>query len=204
MAPKNELEISDEKLMARFKRGDASAMDELVSRYEKPLIGFLWRMQGNAADIQDIFQNVWLRVIAKSRDFRQDRFKGWLFKIAHNLVIDTARKNKKWISLDEPLPGTGEHHETLANTLASEDPDPASRVNRTDIRHAIDEALAELPKEQREVLIMRMETELTFREIAGILDIPLNTCLARMQYALTKMRAMLRTCHPETEDHHEL
>lgn len=201
VAHKDEPQISDERLMARFKRGDSSAMDELVRRYEKPLFSFLWRMLSNGADIQDIFQEVWLRVIAKSRDFRQDRFKGWIFKIAHNLVIDASRRNKKWVSLDEPRPGADEADGKMLDSLVSGDPGPASRVNGTDIRRAIAEALAELPKEQRAVLIMRMESDLTFREIAEILDIPLNTCLARMQYALSKMRTLLRTYHPEGEGH---
>lgn len=199
VADKDVPQVSDETLMNRFKRGDSSAMDELVRRYEKPLFSFLWRMQGNGADIQDIFQDVWLRVIAKSRDFRQERFKGWVFRIAHNLVIDASRRRRKVVSLDEPRLGEGNYDGTLADTLASREPGPVSRVNGHDIRQAIDRALAELPKKQREVLIMRMESELTFREIAEILDIPLNTCLARMQYALSKMRTLLKTYHPDTE-----
>ncbi|MEI8352357.1 MAG: sigma-70 family RNA polymerase sigma factor, partial [bacterium] len=88
-------EVSDEKLMARYRRGDFEAMDELVRRYEKPLFSFLWRMSGNGADVQEIFQEVWLRVIAKARDFKQKRFKGWIFTIARNLVIDTSRRQKR-------------------------------------------------------------------------------------------------------------
>jgi RNA polymerase sigma-70 factor (ECF subfamily) len=69
---------------------------------------------------------------------------------------------------------------------------------------AIDQALLGLPREQREVFIMRMESDLTFREISEILGIPLNTCLARMQYALGKMRTRLKTYHPGANVEHEL
>ena len=197
-------EVSDEKLMARYRRGDFEAMDELVRRYEKPLFSFLWRMSGNGADVQEIFQEVWLRVIAKARDFKQKRFKGWIFTIARNLVIDTSRRQKKLVSLDEPTAGGAESDMTLADRLVSREPGPDYQVDGHDTRSAIDQALMGLPREQREVFIMRMESNLTFREISEVLGIPLNTCLARMQYALGKMRTRLKTYHPEANAEHEL
>jgi len=197
-------EVSDEKLMARYRRGEIEAMNELVRRYEKPLFSFLWRMSGNGADVQEIFQEVWLRVIAKSREFKQERFKGWIFTIARNLVIDTSRRQKRLVSMDEPVAGGVESEMTLADRLVSRESGPDYQVNGRETRSAIDQALAGLPKEQREVLVMRMESDLTFREISEVLGIPLNTCLARMQYALGKMKTRLKPYQSGANAEHEL
>ncbi len=190
---KNEpVEVSDETLIKRFNRGDRVALDTLVKRYTKPLYNFLWRMTECESDSDEIFQDTWIRVIQKSRAFRQERFKGWLFKIAHNLVIDWSRRQRKLVSLDAPTPGSESGGPTWGDKLVSRDLRPDEQANGHETGRAIRKALARLPWEQRAVFVMRMESGMAFKDIARAQKVSLNTVLARMQYALGKMRIMLK------------
>jgi len=190
-------QISDESLIERYNRGETWALTELVNRYRKPLYSFLWRMTGNSADSDEIFQDTWVRIITKSKGFRQDRFKGWIFKIAHNLVIDWSRRKGRTVSLDAPQTGGDDGVTTLSDRLADQSPSPDIRVDGKDIGRAIKNALSELPGEQREVFVLRMEAGMAFKDIAKMQGVSLNTALARMQYALVKMRKLLKDYHPD-------
>lgn len=195
---------SDEMLMARFKRGQVAAMDELVERYRMPLYSFLWRMTGNETDTQEVFQDTWVRVITKAKGFKQERFKGWLFRIAHNLVIDRVRRRHHQISLDAPVGNGDEGDQTLGDRLVAEGPEPDRSVQNRDLTGDVELALRELPREQREVFLMRMESDMTFREIAETQGVSLNTALARMQYALGKMRKLLDHHRPDWGNDHDM
>lgn len=192
-------EATDEGLIARYNRGELAALDQLVERYRRPLHSFIWRMTGGGVDTDGIFQDTWVRVIMKSADFRQDRFKGWIFRIAHNLVIDWSRKQKKQVSLDAPLAAGDEGDLTLGHTLESGDPTPDRRADATETGRAIQRAVKRLPAEQREVFTLRMEASLTFKEIAEVQKVSINTALSRMQYALASLRKTLQDYAPESE-----
>lgn len=191
------MEISDEKLFDRYAHGDINALDELIGRYKKPLYSFLWRLTGSSTDVEELFQETWLRVIRKASNFEQNCFKGWIFKIAHNLVIDSRRAKRWHLSLDQTDEyqdgGTG----SLGDTLPSSAPGPATLASHSDAQKAITEGLASLPEEQREVFILRMEANMAFKDIARIQGTSTNTALARMQYALTKMRKLLKNDYSE-------
>jgi len=189
------LEISDEALIERYNRGDTEALQALVERYKKPLYNFLWRMTGCEADSDEIFQDTWFRVITKSRGFRKERFKGWLFKIAHNLAIDWSRRTRKLVSLDTPAPGADDGSQTWGDRLTAPDLSPDIQVNGHETGKAIKKAVAELPREQKEVFVMRMESNMAFKDIAKVQGVSLNTALARMQYALTKLKVVLKDYH---------
>ncbi len=192
-------EVSDESLIERYVKGDTHALEFLVGRYQKPLYNFLWRMTGSEADSDEIFQDTWLRVITKSEGFRQERFKGWLFKIAHNLAIDWSRRKRKLVSLDAPAPGGDETGQSMGDKLESGSPGPDEQTRGREVATAVTKALAELPREQREVFVMRMEAGMAFKDIAKIQAVSLNTALARMQYALAKMRNLLKQYQPDGE-----
>ena len=191
-------DVSDELLIDRYNRGETKALNDLVERYRRPLYSFLWRMTGSGSESDEIFQNTWLRVINKAHGFRQERFKGWVFKIAHNLVIDWSRRQRKQVSLDAVC-GSSEGDQTLGDRLADDGPRPDSQANSEDIRKAIELALAQLPDDQREVFVLRMNADVPFKEIAEIQGVSLNTALARMQYALSKMRKLLKDYQPGGE-----
>lgn len=195
------LEISDENLIESYAQGNVNALDELISRYKKPLYSFLWRFSRSSADVDELFQETWLRVIRKASTFERHSFKGWIFKIAHNLAIDRNRVKRDHLSLDQ----TSVHQEgetvSLEDTLPSTATAPDALAARGDIQKAIAGALASLPEEQREVFILRMDADMPFKEIARIQGTSTNTALARMQYALMKMRKLLEKDYQAARRH---
>ena len=192
------LEISDEKLINLYIGGDIKALDDLIIRYQKPLYSFLWRLTASGPEVEDIFQETWLRVIQKSANFEQYRFKGWVFKIAYNLVIDRSRAKRGHLSLDQ----TSEYADgvqTLGDTIAAAGQGPDGQAADRDLQKALTRALATLPPEQKEVFVLRMEADMSFKDIAGLQGTSINTALARMQYALAKMRKLLSPLYGDDE-----
>jgi RNA polymerase sigma-70 factor, ECF subfamily len=181
-------EPTDWGLLTRYKRGDVDALERLVERYRRPLYGFILNMTEGREDADEIFQEVWFRAIRKIGLYRRKNFCGWLMRIAHNLVIDRARRRKPDRSLDEEREDGG----SLASVLPSGERGPTDNVQATDIGRAIAQAVETLPAEQKAVFLMRVKAELPFKEIAKIQGVSINTALARMQYALAKLRPLLK------------
>ena len=140
----------------------------------------------NEAD--EVFQEVWFRVIKKIDSYHHKNFGGWLIRIAHNIVIDRARRKKHNISLDqERVEG-----KSLANVIPDVGLSAIDKIEASAIGKSIEKAVAELPIDQKEVFILRVKSNLSFKEIAKIQKVSINTALARMQYALTKLRSSLK------------
>ncbi|MEI6563943.1 MAG: sigma-70 family RNA polymerase sigma factor [bacterium] len=192
------VDISDEKLVKRYVKGDLKALDALVERYKKPLFSFFWGLTKSKVDVDELFQETWFRVIRKASDFEQNSFKGWIFKIAHNLVIDGYRSQRGHLSLDQASEYEG-GLQTLGDTIPATGIGPDDDANNHDLRNAITQALDKLPSEQREVFVLRMEVDMSFKNIAEIQGTSTNTALARMQYALSKMRKLLKSHRPGPE-----
>ena len=183
------MELTDEELLEQYVSGQTEALAELLERYRRPLFSFILRMVPSSADADEVFQEVWMRVIRKAADSRRDRFKGWVFRIAHNLLIDRARSRRPMASLDEPIGGDTE--QTLAERVPSGGVAPNMAVEGRDLGRRIQAALAMLPPEQRQVFLLRTEGDVPFKDIARLQRVSINTALARMQYALAKMRQLL-------------
>lgn len=182
------MEAEDRELLRAYRRGRVEALGQLVQKYRRPLYGYIARMTEGTADADEVFQEVWFRVIRKLRIYRQKNFGGWLIRIAHNIVIDRSRRKRADFSLDEEMESGG----AKAESVAGSDPGPARLAVARDLRQRIGLAVAGLPAEQREVFVLRTEADLSFREIARIQRVSINTALARMQYALAKLRPALK------------
>jgi len=180
--------ISDAELLRAFAEGAPAAMDQLVSRYRQALFSWLLGMTGNRADAEDLFQEVWFRVIRHAGRFNDVSFKAWLWKIARNLLIDFRRKRKPDVSLDAV---EDEDDQPLVDQLTAKDAGPADAVERGDMTKRVMRAVAGLPEVQRDVFLMRVQGDLSFSEIAKTLNIPLNTALGRMHDAMTKLKKLL-------------
>jgi RNA polymerase sigma-70 factor (ECF subfamily) len=136
--------------------------------------------------VDDLFQQTWLKAIRQLAGYRnRDRFLSWLLRIAHNLAIDLFRTEKRSREIDSPL-DTGRFRAFPAESGNV----PFAKLDRKELADAIAKGIAALPAEQREVFVLRQE-EITFREIAEIQKVSINTALGRMQYALRNLRQEL-------------
>ncbi len=179
---------SDQALVRAYRTGDAEALGVLVERYRRPLFSYIFNMSSGQADADEIFQEVWMRVLKHIHRYRSRSFYGWLVRIAHNLVIDQARRCKGNVSLN----AESESEDPLVDRLPGDEHSPPRRLANRELGARLVRAVQALPIEQREVFVMRTKGELPFKEIARIQATSINTVLARMQYALRKLRDELQ------------
>ena len=179
--------------------GDANALEPLVEKYKRPLYSFILKMTEGREDAEEIFQETWFRALKNIHKFKHKNFLNWLFRIAHNLVIDRARRNSKNISMQSSVTGS-DGDCTLEDHLAAPGITPAEEAGGNSLGMRIEEAVQTLSAEQKEVFLLRMYGNVSFKEIAKIQRCSINTCLARMQYALTKLRSMLKDEYDELQE----
>ena len=182
--------VTDEVLVARLAQRDRRAADELVARYEKPLFAYLRRLTGNAPAAEDIYQQTWFSVLQNHAKFdagaANGGFKAWLFRIATNKATDawrSQRREKNGSRTFQTLP-----------VRAPETPD--FRLELGDDLRRLEQAIEQLPGNQREVLLLRYYSNLKFVEIAELLGCPLNTALGRMHKAMQKLKSLLSADEP--------
>lgn len=183
-----ESQISDAQLLQSYVGGDTAAFAELMDRYRQPLFNWLVGMTSSRADAEDLYQEVWLRVINNATRFTNISFRAWLWRIARNLLIDFRRKRKPDLSLDAVDEPDGK---PLVELLVSQAHGPDKRAELQDAALRAMRAVERLPAMQREVFLMRVEGDMSFKEIAESLEIPLNTALGRMHDAVNKLRRAL-------------
>ncbi len=193
------MDQTDTDCIKAYLGGDANALEPMVEKYKRPLYSFILKMTEGREDTDEIFQETWFRALKNIHKFQHKNFLNWLFRIAHNLVIDRARRNKKNVSLQNAFGGEDEG-QSLEDRLAAPGISPAEEVGGTGLGERIERAVEMLSPEQKEVFLMRMYANTSFKEIAKIQKCSINTCLARMQYALTKLRSMLREEYDELQE----
>jgi len=181
-------QTDDADLLFAYSKGDVSAMDCLVGRYRQALFSWFMGMTGSRADAEDLFQDLWVRVIRNADRFENVSFRAWMWQIARNLLIDFRRKKKPDVSLDAV---ETEDDQPLLELLVSPEKGPAEELEQMDLAKRAMRAVGQLPEIQREIFLMRVQGDLSFSEIAETLKIPLNTALGRMHDATTKLRAIL-------------
>jgi len=176
---------------AGLKRQEAGLLDELIVRYQHRLLRYLLYLSGNRDQAEDLFQEVWMRVLVRGAQYNgQARFETWLFTIARNLLIDQRRK-RTMSSLDELFEGGGEDDRPMAFELADGDPTPFDHFANLEDRERIAEALLELDTLHREVLVLRFHEELSLEEIAKVTRAPLSTVKSRLYRGMAMIRPKL-------------
>lgn len=179
---------SDDDLIGAFRAGDGSAMEALFGRYRKSVFAWLIRMAPDRAEAEDLYQDVWLKVIRGVNGYAAGSFKAWLWRIVRNVAADRARKCMAVPMLDEPL-----DEEAGAETRLDQVADDAAitvlaRMEAAERRSFLLRAVGGLSARLKEVVLLRINGELEFREIAWLLDLPLGTILGRMNLAVKKLR----------------
>lgn len=181
--------ISDSKLVALYKSGNAEAFEQLVIRHKSRVFTSIFLIVKDKYIAEDLFQETFIKAINTIKEGRyneEGKFLPWILRIAHNLSIDHFRKQKRHptIVMED---GTG-----VFNTLEfSEEPVESSQIIE-DTNTALKQFIDELPKAQREVLIKRHYMGLSFQEIAEETGVSINTSLGRMRYALINLRKKMK------------
>ena len=184
------MQISDAELVARALAGSEAAYGELVRRYERPLFSLILRLVRDAAQAEDLAQDVFIKAIRALQSYDPSRkFSSWLFKIAHNTTIDHLRRR----GLDtEPLE-SGEEDDpgplrSIADTSIA---GPADELERRELGDALDQAVGALRPEYREVMLLRFRENLAYEEIAEITGLPLGTVKTHIHRARKEMAEIL-------------
>jgi len=175
----------DARLMLAYASGDVTAFEQLYSRHRGPLYRFLQRQVRNTALADEFFQDVWQRVIAARLTWTPDAaFSTWLYRIAHNRLNDHWRAQQHRPAAPED-----------ADERAARVPDPHTperNLSEFEQRRRLQMALDALPEEQRIVVTLRLEQELTLEEIAAITGVGRETVKSRLRYAMDKLRTRLQ------------
>jgi len=185
---------ADEMLIAAYRAGDVRAFERLVSRHEKPVWNFLRRFVRDATTAEDLLQEVFLRVIKGADEWKGTaKFSTWLYTIARNLCVDHSRRavHRVAASLDGPSHASAEDAPSLQERIPSSAPGADDLAADRQTAARIDQAVAALPPEQREVFLMREVMEMPFAEIAVAVGATEPTVKSRMRYALEKLRGAL-------------
>jgi len=193
------MDQTDTDCIKAYLGGDANALEPLIEKYKRPLYSFILKMTEGREDAEEIFQETWFRALKNIHKFKHKNFLNWLFRIAHNLVIDRARRSRKNVSMHSSI-GSMDGDCTLEDQLAAPGISPAEEAGGSGLGKQIEEAVETLSPEQKEVFLLRMYGNVSFKEIAKIQKCSINTCLARMQYALTKLRSILQEEYRELQE----
>lgn len=183
-------EDSDESLMLRYADGDAAAFDTLYARHKAGLYRFILRQCRNDSRSDEIFQDVWMKVIgARERYQPEAKFRTWLFTIAHNAVMDHFRANARG---DAPALVDEEGEDKVVQLPAPRTAEPLVLVTSKRTGEAILRALDQLPAPQREAFLLYQEGELSVEEIAATTGVTFEAAKSRLRYAVAKLRELLK------------
>lgn len=178
--------IEDAELIQRHLAGDRDAFPELIRRYQQMLYGYLVRMTRNRADADDLFQDTFIRVLRQLPSYdERSRFKSLLFTIAGNLCIDHSRKRQ---TRQSHLQEEDDDHGIDSFADPGGDFIPDRMLERKDVAETLVQAVEQLPEAMRDVVLLRLETGMTFQEIAELKQVPLGTILARMHRGVQRIR----------------
>jgi RNA polymerase sigma-70 factor (ECF subfamily) len=192
---KNLKKMTDEALVELYAEGNNSAFDVLLNRYKKSIHSYIFYIVRNQELTEDIFQETFLKVIMTIKQGRytdNGKFKAWITRIAHNLIIDNFRqeRNENTISNDEV-------EIDLLNDMRLCESNIEDDMVQEQIYRDVKKLVNHLPDNQREVLEMRYYQDMSFKEIADVTGVSINTALGRMRYAILNVRRMAEEHHIE-------
>lgn len=175
-------ETNETELIRQAQNGSAHAFEELVRRYYTPVVNIAYRICGQSTLAEDMAQETFLRAWTNLASFQLSRsLKTWLFRIAVNATLDHLRRRSETPIDDE-----------FIQLVVDPGLDPeAALVNKQQAEH-IQRLLNSLPEAARSVLVLREYGELSYHEIAAVLDVPLGTVMSRLNYARTRLRVLLK------------
>lgn len=175
----------DSALIQTYVSGDERAFEELINRHRPKIMSTIMNIVKDREVAEDLFQEATIKIVDVLKQGRYDekgKFLPWALRVARNLAIDQFRKEKR-----NPQISAGDNIQMLENLYSSGDR-REREIIRSENTRMVREMIRELPAKQREVLIMRHYNGLSFKEIAELTDVSINTALGRMRYALVNLR----------------
>lgn len=182
------VQTPDALLVKSYVAGDENALAALINRHQSKIFGFIYSKISDRDISNDIFQDTFIKVIKtlKSNSYNEEgKFLPWVMRIAHNLIVDHFRKTKK-------MPMFRETEEFSIFSIMSDNvPNIESQIITDQVQQDLKKLIAELPADQKEVLLMRIYQDLSFKEISELTGVSINTALGRMRYALMNLRKVI-------------
>lgn len=180
--------MTDEQLVLSYSSGNNSAFDILLARHRQSVFNYIYFTVRNRELAEDIFQETFIKAIItikQGRYFETGKFRAWISRIAHNLIIDHFRqeKNENTISNDDVSIDLLNNSNLCDGTIEDD-------MIKTQITSDVRKLISYLPESQREVLEMRYYQDLSFKEISEKTGVSINTALGRMRYAILNIRRM--------------
>ncbi|AWA30702.1 RNA polymerase subunit sigma-24 [Flavobacterium magnum] len=182
------VQTPDALLLKSYVAGDENALATLIKRHQSKIYGFIYSKVSDRDIADDIFQDTFIKVIKtlKSNAYNEEgKFLPWVMRIAHNLIVDHFRRNKKM-----PMSRDTEEY-SVFSYMSDNEPNIEARMITNQIEKDLQKLIMELPDDQREVLLMRIYQDMSFKEIADLTGVSINTALGRMRYALMNLRKII-------------
>jgi RNA polymerase sigma-70 factor (ECF subfamily) len=181
--------FSDYELVERFVKGDQSCFEKLINRHKSKVHAYISLYIRDQALVEDIFQDTFLKVIQSVKTGRYSdngKFLSWVMRISHNLIIDHFRRLKQMNTISND-----DYESDIFNSKQFAEENVEDVMVKKQIHLDIRKMISKLPDDQREVVILRHYAGLSFKEIADVTQVSINTALGRMRYALINMRKLM-------------
>ncbi|MDT0685630.1 RNA polymerase sigma factor [Autumnicola psychrophila] len=182
------VQITDAYLVREYMQGDEHALSQLINRHQHRIYSFIYSKVFDKDIAEDVFQDTFIKVIntlKRGKYNEEGKFLPWVMRIAHNLVIDHFRKNKRMPKFDN----SGDFN--IFSVLSDGDLNVETQIIKDQIESDVQELIKELPEDQLEVLTMRIYKDMSFKEISERTGVSINTALGRMRYALINLRKII-------------
>jgi RNA polymerase sigma-70 factor (ECF subfamily) len=183
-----ELQIDDSALVKEYISGNEKSLEILINRHNQRITSFIYSKVMDRDVTEDIFQDTFIKVIKtlkKGSYSEEGKFLPWVMRIAHNLIIDHFRKNKRMPKFE------GSDDFNIFSVIGDEKLNAEKQIIKDQIDTDLRLLIEELPEDQKEVLLMRIYRDMSFKEISENTGVSINTALGRMRYALINMRKII-------------
>ena len=184
----NNTKVTDASLLRDYLEGNENALGTLISRHQQRIYSFIYSKVYDKDISEDIFQDTFIKVIRtlkRGKYNEEGKFLPWVMRIAHNLVIDHFRRNKRMPKFDN----SGDFN--IFSVLSDNNLNAETQIIKDQIESDVQELIKELPEDQLEVLTMRIYKDMSFKEISDRTGVSINTALGRMRYALINLRKII-------------
>lgn len=180
-------DFSEKQLVQAYIKGNELAIEQLITRFKKQVYTYIICKVRNEALAEDIFQDTFIKVIntiKRGKYNDEGKFLPWVMRIAHNLIIDHYRKNVRMPFVN------GSEDFDIFDVIKNPDTNVDEEMERNQVLNDVKKLIKYLPEDQKEVLMMRLYYDMSFKEISESTNVSINTALGRMRYALINLRKM--------------